>query len=136
MDKHIHADLMLQYAQDAQETDKPWERWELFDDGWYGLTNHPVWHFNTKYRRKTKMLSVTLESGEVVSWPKPHRAELEYGDAYYYVNEDGTVAAESWDCLALDSDTMSNGWLHLTEEAAKQHATALRKINTQGRDNG
>ena len=30
MDKHIHADLMLQYAQDAQETDKPWERWEVY----------------------------------------------------------------------------------------------------------
>jgi len=26
--KHIHADNMLLYAQDAQETDKPWERWE------------------------------------------------------------------------------------------------------------
>ncbi len=27
--KHRHADLMLQYANDAQETDKPWERWEV-----------------------------------------------------------------------------------------------------------
>ena len=26
--KHIHADNMLLYAQDAQETDKPWENWE------------------------------------------------------------------------------------------------------------
>jgi len=26
--KHIHADLMLEYAKDASETDKPWERWE------------------------------------------------------------------------------------------------------------
>ena len=26
--KHKHADLMLQYAEDAMETDRPWERWE------------------------------------------------------------------------------------------------------------
>jgi len=26
--KHKHADLMALYAQDAQETDKPWLRWE------------------------------------------------------------------------------------------------------------
>ena len=30
MAKHVHADLMLQYAQDAMETDKPWERWEVY----------------------------------------------------------------------------------------------------------
>ena len=26
--KHIHADNMLLYAQDAQETETPWLRWE------------------------------------------------------------------------------------------------------------
>ena len=26
--KHKHAELMMQYAQDAMETDKPWERWQ------------------------------------------------------------------------------------------------------------
>jgi len=31
MTAHKHADLMLQYAQDAMETDKPWERWEYSD---------------------------------------------------------------------------------------------------------
>ena len=34
MAKHIHADLMLQYAQDAMETDKPWERWEVYGKIW------------------------------------------------------------------------------------------------------
>ena len=29
MTAHKHAALMLQYAQDAVETAKPWERWEL-----------------------------------------------------------------------------------------------------------
>ena len=137
--KHKHAELMMQYAQDAMETDKPWERWEFYNkptESWLGTTNHPNWDTVYKYRRKPKMISVTFANGEVVSWPEPHRTELEYGDAYYYVNADGTVSADSWDCLEWESDILSNGWLHLTEEAAKQHATALRKINTQGRDDG
>ena len=138
MAKHVHADLMLQYAQDAQETPEPWERWEFNSIGrkWSQLTNNPTWVTSIQYRRKPKMLSVTLVSGEVVSWPEPHRTELEYGDPYFYVDVDGSVIAGEWDCLSWDSDTLSNGWLHLTKEAAEQHATALRKINTQGRDDG
>lgn len=31
--KHPHAELMKQYAEDAMETDKPWERWEYSCDG-------------------------------------------------------------------------------------------------------
>ena len=29
MAKHIHAENMALYAQDAQETPEPWERWEF-----------------------------------------------------------------------------------------------------------
>ena len=29
MPKHKYADFMLQYAQDAQETETPWDRWEI-----------------------------------------------------------------------------------------------------------
>ena len=133
--KHKHAELMMQYAQDAMETSEPWRNWEAYnthDRKWNDCSNYPKWYEHIEYRRKPKMISVTLANGETVSWPEPHRAELEYGDAYYYVNSYGTVAAESWDCLEWESDILSNGWLHLTEEAAKQHATALRKINTQG----
>ena len=77
------------------------------------------------------MLSVTLASGEVVSWPEPQRTELEYGDSYFYVNTDGSVTTEEWDCLEWEIDTLSNGWIHLTKEAAEQHSYALFKINNQ-----
>ena len=138
MTKHVHADLMLQYARDAQESDEPWERWEYFHSStgeWKSLKKLN-WNPNVMYRRKPKMLSVTLASGEVVSWPEPQRTELEYGDAYFYVNAYGSVTFEEWDCLECEIDTLSNGWVHLTEDAAKQHTAALRKINTQGRDDG
>ena len=133
--KHKHAELMLQYAQDAMETSEPWELWEYShssSNGWRNLDKMPSWRIGNDYRRKPKMLSVTLANGETVSWPEPHYTELKYGDSYFYVDVDGSVIVDEWDCLAWDSDTLSNGWLHLTKEAAEQHAAALHKINTQG----
>ena len=138
--KHKHAEIMMQYAQDAMETDKPWERWEMYGKvtgGWFSLGECFFWRPENQYRRKPKMIRVTLMDGEVVSWPEPHRTELEYGDPYYYfVPTHGDIMLKKWDSAPWDRTTLSNGWLHLTKEAAKQHATALHKINTQGRDDG
>ena len=40
MTAHKHADLMLQYAQDAAKTEEPWERWEYNNDrGWHQCEN-------------------------------------------------------------------------------------------------
>ena len=143
MAKHIHADLMLQYAQDAMETPRPWERWqyqtESMQEGdvWNNCFPNPSFDGGYKYRRKQKMLSVTLASGEVVSWPEPHRTELEYGDSYFYfVPTHGDIVLKKWDCAPWDRNTLFNGYIHLTKEAAEQHAAALLKINIQGRDNG
>ena len=130
--KHKHAELMMQYAQDAMETDKPWERWEVFiKDSWLDLGECFFFAKEEEYRRKPKMLSVTLASGEVVSWPEPHRAELDNRDAYYFVDVDGSVMGEKWHGIAWDRGTLSNGHIHLTEEAAQQHSHALFKINNQ-----
>ena len=137
MAKHIHADLMLQYAQDAMETPRPWERWqyqtESMQEGdvWNNCFPNPSFDGSYKYRRKPKMISVTLASGEVVSWPEPQRTELEYGDSYVYVAVDGSVIGGKWHGIAWDSDTLSNGYIHLTKEAAEQHSYALFKINNQ-----
>ena len=136
MAKHIHADLMLQYAQDAMETDTPWERWEVYGKitgRWIPLSECFPFLPENQYRRKPKMLSETLASGEVVSWPAPHCTELEYGDSYFYfVPTHGDIVLKKWDCAPWDRTTLSNGYIHLTKEAAEQHAAALHKINTQG----
>ena len=136
--KHKHAELMMQYAQDAMETDKPWERWEyqteLMQEGdvWKNCFPNPSFDGIYKYRRKTKMISVTLASGEVVSWPAPHSTELEYGDSYFYfVPTHGDIVLKEWDCAPWDRTTLSNGYIHLTKEAAEQHSHALFKINNQ-----
>ena len=134
--KHKHAELMMQYAQDAMETPEPWERWEMYGKvtgSWISLGECFFWRPENQYRRKPKMLSVTLANGEVVSWPAPHRAELDNRDAYYYVDVDGSVMGEKWHGIAWDRGTLSNGGVHLTKQAAEQHAVALRKINNQGK---
>lgn len=48
---------MLLYAQDAMETDKPWERWEIMDalhlgPNWHQCSTHPKWWDDREYRRK------------------------------------------------------------------------------------
>lgn len=54
MPAHIHAALMAEYAKDALETDKPWERWEKRHQGcdWTNLQGHPGWSYDREYRHK------------------------------------------------------------------------------------
>ena len=51
---HPHADKMAEYARDAAETDRPWERWQFYDEelGWLSCKGHPPWKTTTRYRRK------------------------------------------------------------------------------------
>ena len=60
MPAHKHAENMALYAQDALETDKPWERWEVFcfdsdfnHHVWIQATS-PICWMDTDYRRKPK----------------------------------------------------------------------------------
>jgi hypothetical protein len=61
MTAHPHAENMRLYAEDAAETDKPWERWQVrtvYDNAeWIqceeGLS---MWLRDCKYRRKPKPL--------------------------------------------------------------------------------
>ena len=135
MAKHVHADNIVLYGQDAQETETPWDRWQIDINGkWQDLGECFYFMPEHQYRRKPKMISVTLASGEVVSWPEPHRTELEYGDSYFYfVPTHGDIMRKTWDCAPWDRTTLSNGYIHLTKEGAEQHAAALHKINTQGK---
>ena len=54
---HIHAAAMAEYAKDAAETDKPWERWEfsLQNQEYETLSSHPTWHEKNKYRQHARI---------------------------------------------------------------------------------
>ncbi len=60
--KHIHGELMMLYAKDAMETDKPWENWEIFEEPegyWNNLVTHPKWVPEYLYRQKPKTINIT-----------------------------------------------------------------------------
>lgn len=53
MVKHIHAELMKQYAEDASNYEFPYTLWQYNVSGeWRDLSKHPEWHYDHKYRRK------------------------------------------------------------------------------------
>lgn len=82
--------------------------------------------------KSQRRISVTLANGEVISWPEPVREELKVDREYWFVESDGTVSKLWWSGHRLDKDHLAFGNVHLTREAAQEHADALRKINTQG----
>ena len=133
MEKHVHAENIVQYGQDAQTTAKPWLLWECKAKGknkWGQCTDGDM-HFSSHcdYRRKPKMLSVTLANGETVSWPEPVR-NVKFNHRYWLpIHSNKTLQRFK---STNDDYLFEYGVCHLTKEAAEQHAAALLKINNQG----
>ena len=140
MAKHIHAENMALYARDAQETDKPWERWEVYGKitgRWIPLSECFSFLPENQYRRKPKMVYVTLPNVGCVSWPEPLKEALDIDEEYWYFDASPEcINYDYWKNLDFDKGLLSAGMLHLTKKAAEQHYAAIRKINTQGRDDG
>ena len=57
---HIHAAAMAEYAKDALETNKPWERWEFchMRGEYQSLHSHPEWVEDNEYRRKPQVILI------------------------------------------------------------------------------
>jgi hypothetical protein len=71
--KHIHAELMRQYAEDAMETDKPWERWQFSAEGepWEDIAcMNPSWQPEWQYRRKPRTIRIVEQSPAPTDAPK------------------------------------------------------------------
>lgn len=123
MTKHVHAELMMQYAQDATETDKPWERWELKNyGGWERTVSHPAWDECVVYRRKPKCI---LING--IEVPEPMREAPELGTPYWIVdlNDESSASPLCWIDDKFARECLQRGICHLTEKAAVLHTTAI-----------
>ncbi|TDB41048.1 hypothetical protein [Photorhabdus khanii] len=122
---HVHAELMMQYAQDAMRTDEPWLLWEGSLNGgdlWENLRLHPTWHQDIKYRRKPEMITIGK-----VSFPKPVDHELKDGQEYWVAGPN--FFQGFWGGYNFEKEKLEYGIIHLTQEAAQQHRDALIKIN-------
>ena len=125
---HIHAAAMAEYAKDAAETDKPWERWEFSCQNQYeAVSCHPSWHEKNKYRRKPKVI---LINGHEV--PEPHRTPLKDGEEYWVPNLFCDTSRYRWQDDDEDNSHLRNGFIHLTKEAAEKHFNALKSFTAKG----
>ena len=129
MTAHKHAALMLQYAQDAAETPRPWERWEVMipPNVWRPLGAHPEWHVHDDYRRRPQVIRVGRHE-----FPKPITEAPEEGTVYWTIEARGRNGfyAERYKWLqnGEDESCIRQGLIHLTEASAQAHADALNAI--------
>ena len=129
MTAHKHAALMMQYAQDALETDKPWERWEYYcpkqGDGWGSFTyTHPSWMEEVEYRRKPRTMTYT------VTMPEPMREAPEVGSIFYAPAplSEGLTSMSGWYDGDVDYRLLKRGLCFATQEDAIAAAKAMLPI--------
>ena len=64
--KHIHAESMALYAEDARVTDEPWKLWEVkVLSEWNQPLCSPAWLVDSQYRRKPKAILKRASSMEL-----------------------------------------------------------------------
>ena len=121
--KHKHADLMLEYAKQAQESEEPWRNWERSREGiWFGVSGQPSWNINREYRMKKKTINIGgIEIAE------PVRSALTIGEIYYIPSLGDFRRASYHICQGDDIDYLriSSGIVHRNEDDAIKHAIAL-----------
>ena len=109
---HKHAELMAMYAEDARETDKPWERWELHNPGglWHSMASHPLWFERTNYRRKPQPKVIDWSQlGKHVPVKVWDEARVFAGGYIRFLHElfDGSEpfgdGLDTWECASLDT---------------------------------
>ena len=129
MTAHKHAALMLQYAQDAAETDKPWERWE-YNNPKEGVVwnpfimTHPAWLPECEYRRKPHTMTYT------VTIPEPLREAPEVGSIFYAPAplSEGLTSVGGWYGDDVDYRLLKRGLCFATKEDAIAAAKAILPI--------
>ena len=125
---HIYAAAMAEYAKDALETDKPWERWEFshMRGEYHSLHGHPEWVEDNEYRRKPKVI---LINGHEV--PEPCREPLKEGEEYWVLSLVRGATSAHWQDDGIDNRYLENGFVHLTRDAAEKHFNALKSFTAQ-----
>jgi hypothetical protein len=72
---------MALYAKDAEETDKPWERWEEHiphgSKRWLPCTDTPSWSDSLEYRQKLKAI-------KLYHWLVYDTDTKMYGETFFY----------------------------------------------------
>lgn len=125
---HKHAKQMMEYAQDAMETDRPWERWEMRykESAWHQCQQYLCFDTSMDYRRKPRTI---LVNGYEV--PEPVREAPKIGHGYYFasVNMRDFFGHLLWGEDNIDRFNLERGLVHHSREAAQAHGRAMCGID-------
>ena len=127
---HPHAELMMEYAKIARTTDKPWEHFEVRQNDsrvWKAIHLPVRFYSHMEYRLKPEAKTIRIGEYDV---PEPVREPLENGATCWYPKLSNIDLIDGYIWCNDDTDVrmLSNGLIHLTEEAAKAHAEALLSL--------
>ncbi|MDC9615855.1 hypothetical protein PSI19_18670 [Xenorhabdus khoisanae] len=126
MPKHIHADLISEYARLSHITDSPWEYFEVnYGKNWHTLKSECGFDHVFAYRLKPR--TIKIGSYDV---PEPVRNESEINDGeFYHVPYFLNGFADTYRCVWVGNDhemeRLRNGLIHKDRESAELHARAL-----------
>ena len=127
---HPHAELMLEYANDAKTTDKPWLLWETYyHSQWDDLCSNPIWSIQCQYRRKPKQKPM-IKIGEFTV-PQPMKVKPELSQQYFVVMLSSETIMYNWVNDYSDNEFFNNGRCYETREEADQVGKALVSLLTQ-----
>ena len=119
---HKYKDLIIAWAngEDIQY-------WSDELQSWRDLCQ-PNFNFDGKFRVKPKTISING-----VEVPAPEQQALDTGTIYYMPSllNSTLFGCCSWDNDGEDKRTLSRGLVHLTKEAAEQHAKALLSFTSK-----
>jgi hypothetical protein len=104
---------MALYAQDAMETDKPWERWQVQTaKHWHDMRGNPEWIAELDYRRKPLTSRDRFED-----WARDERLDMSviYTDEYF--SDTTTIAWEAWQEAERQA-----GLIHIEVASRKQRS--------------
>ena len=125
--KHKHADLMLEYAKQAQENECPWMNWERSYNGvvWEDLLSTPAWNENIMYRVKK-----SINNKNEIEIPEPVREALKYGEVYYMpdLRFSNMEAYSVWRGDSIDYYRLSRGIIHRCQYNACKHTEVLLSL--------
>ena len=128
MTAHRHAALMLQYAQDALETETPWERWQFRPVGtenWLDCWGGGVgFSWRCEYRRKPRTLTYTI------TIPEPMREEPEAGTDFFLAvpHSERLHYTFRWEGAEVTRLWLKSGLCFATKEDAIAAAKAMMPI--------
>ena len=110
---HKHKDLIIAWANG--------ETIQFWGYGWIDVLE-PNFNSDAKFRVKPKTISING-----IEVPTPEQQKLSEGTRYYVpcLEADDWINWYEWSDASIDKRVLGLGIIHLTREAAEQHAKAL-----------